>query len=711
MEARTGGVLIIDNYDSFTHNIREALAKLGIDAVIRRNDEISIDQIRAMNPDYIIISPGPGTPEHPEDIGVTDEAIDYAIAEDRPLLGVCLGHQALAHHFGGRIVRAETAMHGKTSRIHAVPMGEDAKSNAIFDGVSDGTEVMRYHSLVADRKTFPDELVVTASTEDGVIMGLQHGKHDLYGVQFHPESFKTPEGPNMLENFLRVRADVYAALSKKGISEESMEHPEVPLPDALRECIDHTDIQPFTVCEFPCELAPEEVYARLHGASDHAYCFESLRSDGGERAGVYSYFGADPAFVLSARNEMFLLNGKEVVIGDEGNPLYVFNAAIETMRRTSKNLPVNTDRIIDSDQHLSGGFVGYMSFEAMRYLEPKAVPESARTPDGEHTFSYGYFEDGLIFDSTTGKYQYYTRGRDRFDHFREILARESGEQGDPKITKIGDAIAQEEFEANVRSVQEHILDGDTFQTVISRREQYGIDGSMVPLYARLRQVCPSGNMHAIKMGDAESIGSFPELTLSIDGEVATTFQVAGTIARTFDAERDAALFDELRNDPKERAEHIMLVDLARNDLARGCKPGTQRLDALDVMQRLDAGPVMHMASRVTGDINGMSPLMTLAGVIPMGTTSGAPKDRSVQIMYAQERGQPRGLYGGTFGGIDLRGNVEAVVGLRSIMRIGKTISVQAGAGVVKDSIPAKEFEETEQKMGVPRKTLQPFLTS
>jgi anthranilate synthase/aminodeoxychorismate synthase-like glutamine amidotransferase len=184
-------VLVIDNYDSFTYNLVQVLGGLGADPVVHRHDAIDLDAVAALDPDAIVISPGPGTPD---EAGISRAVIE-AFGSRIPLLGVCLGHQCIAEVFGGRVVRAERVMHGKTSWIHHRGVG-------VLSGLPDPFEATRYHSLVVDRAGLPDVLEITAETDDGVIMGLRHRSWPVEGVQFHPESILTVEGPRLIGNFL-----------------------------------------------------------------------------------------------------------------------------------------------------------------------------------------------------------------------------------------------------------------------------------------------------------------------------------------------------------------------------------------------------------------------------------------------------------------------------------------------------------------------------
>ena len=184
-------VLVIDNYDSFTYNLVQYLGELGAEPVVHRNDEIDLAGIEEMAPDAILISPGPGTPD---DAGISLDVIREWSGR-RPILGVCLGHQAIGQVFGGAVVRADEVMHGKTSLV-------EHDGSGVFAGLPSPFEATRYHSLVVDPASVPDELVVTATTRDGVIMGLRHRSHDVEGVQFHPESILTATGHQLLQRFL-----------------------------------------------------------------------------------------------------------------------------------------------------------------------------------------------------------------------------------------------------------------------------------------------------------------------------------------------------------------------------------------------------------------------------------------------------------------------------------------------------------------------------
>jgi anthranilate synthase component 2 len=193
-------ILLIDNYDSFTYNLYQMVGSFRPDIQVRRNDELTVEEIEALNPSHIILSPGPG---RPEDAGVCQEVVQK-LAHKCPILGICLGHQAICQAYGATVGYAETLMHGKRGDVHI------ASGNPIFSGLAPLLEVGCYHSLAVKRETLPDDLLVIAETQAGGVMGVKHRRYPLYGLQFHPESILTAGGAKMMENFLKCKGGVSA---------------------------------------------------------------------------------------------------------------------------------------------------------------------------------------------------------------------------------------------------------------------------------------------------------------------------------------------------------------------------------------------------------------------------------------------------------------------------------------------------------------------
>lgn len=196
-------IIIIDNYDSFTYNLVQLAGGLGADIKAIRNDEMTVEQIRALKPTHIILSPGPG---YPKDAGICEELI-MEMKGELPILGVCLGHQAISEVFGAEITKAKRLMHGKQSNIHI------ANGARIFHGLAPIIQAARYHSLIARKDSLPDDLLVIAEDEDGEVMAIKHRNYEIYGLQFHPESILTPEGETILSNFLKIGGESFDTAS------------------------------------------------------------------------------------------------------------------------------------------------------------------------------------------------------------------------------------------------------------------------------------------------------------------------------------------------------------------------------------------------------------------------------------------------------------------------------------------------------------------
>src|SRR5205807_2322914 len=253
----------------------------------------------------------------------------------------------------------------------------------------------------------------------------------------------------------------------------------------------------------------------------------------------------------------------------------------------------------------------------------------------------------------------------------------------------------EEFTEGVRRAKEHILAGAIFQVVLSRRRSMPAPGGGLPIYRRLRLANPSPYMFLLRMPELELAGSSPEPLVRVEGRRVTTRPIAGTYPRGADRAEDLRFECELLSDPKERAEHAMLVDLARNDIGRVCAPGTVRPTELMTVERFSR--VMHIVSTVEGELReGLSPVDALAATFPAGTVSGAPKRRAMEIIRDEEH-SARGPYAGAVGYLTFAGDMDFCITLRTVVIAGGTAYVQTGAGIVADSDPERELEETDAK--------------
>ena len=366
--------------------------------------------------------------------------------------------------------------------------------------------------------------------------------------------------------------------------------------------------------------------------------------------------------------------------------------------------------------NFTGGLVGYAGYDTIRYYEGEKLNAPPKDDRQLPDLMFGLYNEMVIFDHVDKTIKVVanadlTRHPDvevayhdacrRIDELVQRLSATAGEQAgrdrsaQPLTLKFTSNMTREQFEEAVRKGKEYIKAGDIFQFVPSQRLRVQSEANPFDVYRALRIINPSPFMFYLKSPSCTLIGSSPEILCRVkDGEV-TTRPLAGTRKRGATPEEDEALEKELLADPKERAEHIMLVDLHRNDIGRVSKIGTVKID--DVMTVERYSHVMHITSNVTGELaEGMTAMDALRVSLPVGTVSGAPKVRAMQIIDELEPTR-RGPYGGAVGYVDFAGNMDTCIALRTIVWKNGMFDVQAGAGVVADSVPASEYEETMNK--------------
>ena len=448
---------------------------------------------------------------------------------------------------------------------------------------------------------------------------------------------------------------------------------------------------------------PVSVFEALVG-DDDGYLLESV--EGGERWARWSFVGWDPLFTLIARGGSTEAVGAEIDL-PEGDPLQVLESLLTRFRTPDGRecgFPGETPP-------LHGGFVGYLAYDVVRYVEalPEAPPDDRGLPEMVWHVGGGLaaidrlretiliIRNVVVGDDPARAYDEAVEViRSDVERLSRVAVRSLGAR--PSFDEIAASEANTspaEFQASVLRAIEHINAGDAFQIVPSIRFEVEFDGNAFAVYRALRLVNPSPFMYFVRHGSVSIAGSSPELMTRVRDGVAYSRPIAGTRPRGADPEADVALEEELLADPKERAEHIMLIDLARNDLGRVCEFGTVTVDDLMVIERYSH--VMHIVSGVSGAVRtGLGPVDVLRATFPHGTVTGAPKIRAMEIIDDLES-TARGPYAGAVGYIDFAGNLDTAIGLRTMISDGTRAWVQAGAGVVADSVPASEYQECVNK--------------
>ncbi len=470
---------------------------------------------------------------------------------------------------------------------------------------------------------------------------------------------------------------------------------------------------------------PVSAWYKVCAGQPYSFLLESV--EGGEKLGRYSLLGCDPLWILEARGDKQSLtpeayrttqthrDGSQVVF--TGDPFSALASCLEPYH------PVKLPQLPPG----IGGLFGFWGYELIQWIEPRVqvhTQDERNIPDG----LWMQVDHLLIFDQVKRKIwaiayadlrdpnvdlkTAYEKACDRVTQMvsklslplspRSTLLEWKPPENREKagIEEYQSNFTREEFCASVKKAKEYIKAGDIFQVVISQRLSTEYTGDPFALYRSLRQINPSPYMAYFNFQDWQIIGSSPEVMVKAErdpegGIIATVRPIAGTRPRGKTPQEDAALAEDLLKDPKEIAEHVMLVDLGRNDLGRVCQSGTVKVDELMVIERYSH--VMHIVSNVLGKLApGKTAWDLLKACFPAGTVSGAPKIRAMEIIHELEPSR-RGVYSGVYGNYDFEGQLNSAIAIRTMVVRNNTVSVQAGAGLVADSEPEKEYEETLNK--------------
>jgi len=349
----------------------------------------------------------------------------------------------------------------------------------------------------------------------------------------------------------------------------------------------------------------------------------------------------------------------------------------------------------------AGGAVGYISYDAVRYWEK--LPQQATDDLGFPDVEMGIFDDGIVLDHKQKRAYYYYYGENRLPEIEALVKQPVENEAltfqEPKVN-----VSQNRFERAVEKAKEYVKRGHIFQGVLSKRYDFQIHGDLTEFYRALRAINPSPYMYFFKMGERQIVGSSPEMLVRVENRTVETFPIAGTTPVVENPAENRRLAKELLADPKECAEHVMLVDLARNDVGRIAKFGSVRVP--EFMQVHRYSHVQHIVSRVVGDLREEYDCYdALRAVFPAGTVSGAPKVRAMEIIEELEPTR-RGPYAGAVGYFSYNGNADFAITIRTLFAEKDQAHIQAGAGIVADSVPEREWFETEHKAGALMKALQ-----
>lgn len=481
-----------------------------------------------------------------------------------------------------------------------------------------------------------------------------------------------------------------------------------PTLEEARDLVGRGDLLP-VYREVLADLeTPVSAYLKVVG-DGKGFLLESV--EGGEQLGRYSFIGAGTV------GEIVLYDGVAERVTEGRRERLVFDDPLDLLDRLVCRQPIPVPGL----PRFQGGAVGYLAYECARYFERLPVPE--RDPLGMPLGHFLVCDALLVFDHVRRTIKVvshvpldgdvaraYQEAVRRIDHVVERLQVPLVEPPRPlpslsgEVPRASGNVSREQYEAMVRRSKDYVRDGDVIQVVPSQRFTLPVSAHPFAIYRALRVVNPSPYMYYLQLGDYQLVGASPELLVLVENGEVATYPIAGTRRRGATAEEDAALAEELLADEKERAEHVMLVDLGRNDIGRVSEPGSVRVPKLMEIERYSH--VMHLVSRVTGRLRpGLRGVDALRACFPAGTVSGAPKIRAMEIIAELEPDR-RGPYAGSVGYLGYNGDLEMAITIRTVVLKDGYGHVQAGAGVVADSRPEREYQETVDKATAMLRALQ-----
>lgn len=693
-------ILLIDNYDSFTYNVYQYLKEMNNKVISIRNDKISIKEIEEMRPDVIFISPGPG---NPGTAGICLEVVRYFKGKIS-IFGICLGHQVIGEAFGGNIIHAKELYHGKTSTILT-------NSKGVFKNLPREFIATRYHSLVVEKETLPDCFEVTCQTSDGEIMGIKHKDYNIEAVQFHPESIMTQIGKDILLEFLNRTEN----LIEKNSSNNNYEDENIIKFDQINNVK---------------QLGVKQCAGKYKFKNDFLNLFEIIREkygscnctildsvEGPIADSGKSYIGIFPQYELIVSNNKMKINSDSKCIHDifKENFEELYNEEEENFNlnglKFSDISPVisaifREKKLHDIDTNFNNGLIGVFAYEYLHYIEEINNKNNniLKFPD----IHLKYFSTILEYDKNTSELIVTNNEiagieTKSFDIERLLSEKEKlddnhiyNNQEQSSELEIYSNMKEEEFFNKVAKAKQYIKDGDIFQIQIGRRLHIKENVEPFHIYKRLRKVNPTPYMFYWECEDYQLISNSPELQLRVENGNVTIRPIAGTSKGKGKTKEEAQfLKEDLENNPKEQAEHIMLVDLARNDIGKIAIAGSVKVSNL--MKTEEFAHVFHLISNVEGEILGeMNTMKLFESTFPAGTLTGAPKVRAMEIINELEN-EERGPYGGAFGFFDFNGNILSSIIIRTILRKEDNLYLHASAGIVADSKDYLEWNEIQHK--------------
>jgi para-aminobenzoate synthetase len=675
-------ILLIDNYDSFTQNIVQYLYEVsGVSAVVV-NNTVAYKDLMLEQYDAVVLSPGPGHPGVEADFGVCREVVEKC---DIPLLGICLGHQGIAQFLGGSVGRAPEPVHGYRSTINHNGAG-------LFLDLPEKFDVVRYHSLVCT--SLSPELICTAWTDDGVIMGIEHGSRPIWGVQFHPESIDSECGHALLSNFIRMALEHRRGAQNICVGVEYV-------GSAIEGYLAVGGIK--NICLHARVLSkyvdPELFYAQFFGSSRYAFW---LDCEGANRPDTrFSIMGSnDSGGSITVR---YCLTEREMSISGPQGTALVHGDVFSLLDEIFSSVNMVKDEKIPFD--FKGGFVGYFGYE-LKALCGGGESYLADFPDALFIFARGFYifdhEEKVIYECLVCE----DGDSPRWVEHESLAFAMDQVKGsgfvpgvvDYKKIKLDDSPA--EYLDKISRSLDFINNGQSYEICLTNRASMKYEGSDFEGYRRMRKASPVPYGAYLRCGEFTVLSASPETFLRISNSKSIESRpIKGTRPRSEEFNEDERLREDLLTSTKDRAENLMIVDLVRHDLNKVCRPGSVHVPELFKVESFTS--VHQLVSTVRGQLSSdVSSINAIKACFPGGSMTGAPKKRTMEIIDALE-GRSRGIYSGALGWMSFSGAVNLSIVIRTAVLRDGVAEFGIGGAIVAHSDPVEELNETLVKASVP----------
>ncbi|ADO26861.2 aminodeoxychorismate synthase component I [Corynebacterium pseudotuberculosis] len=647
-------VLVIDNYDSFTYNIVDYLARCGAEVTVMRNDA-PLDPRRVLKQssasldafDAVVISPGPGSPTIPSDLGISAAVLEHA---EVPVLGICLGMQAMAYVEGGRVDKAPEPVHGREDVICVT------SEDPLWEGIADSFTVVRYHSLMVTE--VPRCMRVTARNAEGLVMALEHKTKPWWGVQFHPESIGSEHGEQLIGNFLAIAAQHTQEPRGRRAHTQGQENVRV------------AQTQSVAVYEL---AAPEEVEP------------------------------VDIFVALGGQGALMEFEGKSIIAP------YTSGETISGLEDIAQSMDSYPQVSIEPNNGVTPlalpGWFGYLGYEANH---SDFGPQSqAQVPASGESIKMFFAERIVVIEQ--GRMQLvalvpqHDAGVRALVEWRNAVmtriraAAPVGKFDSAAVGRLHVRESRRKYLQSIAKIHDLIGQGSTYEVCLTTQLEAESDGDFdaPAAYKRLTEIAPAPMRSLLVLDGTHVVSSSPERFLKISQGIVSSEPIKGTRARYQDPEKDAEMRQDLATNKKDRAENLMIVDLVRNDLAHVCEPGSVRVDELCQVKTF--ARAHQLVSTISGKLKpSVTPAEVIRAAFPGGSMTGAPKYRTMEII-AKLEGHPRGVYSGAIGFITVDGSMDLAMTIRTAVVQKQRLSYGVGGAVIALSSADAEWDEIATK--------------